>query len=928
MPPKHKIGRKRNETQSNTWIQSVPSSASDKHIIDSTIQDSIGDDDSSLDIHSIPFTTDVLTIAANDRHYVRVSKQILQYKLKRKRMNVEPMMEQALLEDDTINLPASTTSDWRLVLQDSITTDDLRQGCISLFEQDDSLLNLTPNEVFHAVHFLEYATIHMKYREYPHKHLLETIFPEERKCHTKLTSALIKLVCHPSDKLRAAALSFFDVGISNTSQRFYFAMAMAGHLFQLFEHLKPHSIPINETTIDFHHHNTSILDKFLRFSSWNRLRLVEIQIQLQSPKMDLSKVIDPIFRLSCAYLRHLLAPSGCRSDIHYGLSLLTKTTTFLYNITVSRDDLLHAELQRFFQEVRKIMTEEFASLLGLATPDEALHELLFGDLGETDELRWTETFENILVRLSEGKQCSDLGLEAFKRFIYNQPFKLQLVFRPNGTFSIEVDDRIVSSMERPTNSLRTLLASTRPDHAASILAHIKSFTTHLNSAALLNDIKSGWFAAVFGTFAPSKLPFTSEFRSLHTYLIYTMKDYLDRIQKYAESNECDQIRSEQDEICHSFVDQTRDYIVHLSLHPLALRTALNANTILDFLTHFFGPDFENGVMRPFRDEVRNEMDEAALSPPSPPFILTSELVCRLTDDEIMNVVDRIVALLESDSPIDDDTILRICSFHTNQLKCVYLPELFRKAERSTEQYFHTLNTLISLPIDCFDLHPINSLITPKPKTLQPTLDEWDDVDLATVGIVLPTIHEDRLSFKSASSQLLDFANKTVHQLSHCATRLTLSQLERLISPSISVINKSLLLKSSSTTKYRRDRETAFIELSRLCEQRTIAQCLRRIGFFSPFLSGLLDDDLSIGCTDVIDISLRQARTTENEETDRKTFRRSVHHFLEEGWQDVLDFVLTRKKDSSEVRNRIGHVKDMMQFLGANFHCQVKGLFTR
>ncbi|KAK2950297.1 hypothetical protein BLNAU_14789 [Blattamonas nauphoetae] len=102
-------------------------------------------------------------------------------------------------------------------------------------------------------------------------------------------------------------------------------------------------------------------------------------------------------------------------------------------------------------------------------------------------------------------------------------------------------------MERPTNSLRSLLTPTRPDHAASILAHVSSFTTLLNSAALLRDIQSGWFAAVFEIVAPSKLPFTKGFKSLHIHLIHTVKVYLAKIRKHAESCEQDKIRSELDE---------------------------------------------------------------------------------------------------------------------------------------------------------------------------------------------------------------------------------------------------------------------------------------------------------------------------------------------------------------------------------------------
>ncbi|KAK2961936.1 hypothetical protein BLNAU_2992 [Blattamonas nauphoetae] len=724
--------------------------------------------------------------------------------------------------------------------------------------------------------------------------LIETIFPEEEQCPAKLTSALIKLVCHPYDKLSAAALSFVDVGISKSSPKFTLAMATTELLPQLFDSLKPHEIPINGTTIEFHRKITSIVNKFLRFSSWNRLSNLEFRLRFNSTKEEVSKLIDPIIHLSCAYLRHLLAPPVCRSDNHYGFSLLTKMTAFVLNIRYHHYDMLHSEHRQFLQEARKIMMEEFASSLGLATKRETLHELLFGEWGKTDEICWTETFENIVDRLSEGRSFSDLGLEALKWFLSNQPRKVRLVFTHNEIFSIEEDGRIVSSMERPTKSLCAILTPARLEHAAVFLAHFYSFTTHLNSAALFRDIKSGWFSDIFAALTPSKLPFTNEYISLHTSLIYTMKGYLVELQKYAESNKCDQFRSELNVTCHSFVDHTRDYLVYLSLHPFALIARYGANTILDFFTDFFGPDFENSVTKPIRDEMRKEMDAAALSSPSPPFILTSDIVCRLTDDEIMNVVDRIVALLESDSPIDDDAILRICAFDTNQLKCVYLPELFRKAGRSTEQYFHALNSLLSLPFDYYTLCPIKCLLTPKPKTLQPEFDEWDDVDLLTVGVVMPT---------SRGPTLIQLCLVTAPRF--CCGNLA----------------STVALCDS---KFRKTRHSVFLELSRLCEQRVIAQCLSRLGFFSRIVCGLLDDSVFNEYKSVLGIFLGQTRKTENEGTDRKAHQRTVHHCLEEGWQDVLDFLLVRKNDTPLAIHRIKHAKEMIQFLGAN--CQFQAAF--
>ncbi|KAK2950273.1 hypothetical protein BLNAU_14765 [Blattamonas nauphoetae] len=811
-------------------------------------------------------------------------------------MKVETLLEQEHLEGDEITLHTSTPSDLRLVLQDSVTNDALREGYISLFEQVNTELNLTPIEVFHAVHFLEYATIHIRHHGNDRKYFITTIFPEEEECPTKLTSALIKLICHPSDKLRAAALSFFDVGIWNSRESIHIAVSKTGLLPRLFEILKPHEIPINKTTIEFHRHITSIVDHFFRSSSWNHLRLLGVKKYSSLTEKETSEFINPLFAPICAYFQHLVTPPACPTDFHYGLSLFSNMNIYKEIFLYFHDAFPHPELEQFFNQLRKTMKEELASLLDLSPTSEALHQLLFGDLGETDELHWAKIFASILVQLSEGRPCSDLGLHAILLIMSHRPLGSKLLCRKDGTFSLQVDGTTDFSLELPSNTLRALIP-TRLHCASAFLAEYKQLMRLDDDEALARDLKSGWFSNLFGSLTPSNLPFTNELFSLHTQLIRVMEHYLNKIRKYEASTEPDPSRSEPDELYHSFHKHTKDYLIHLSLHPFAMISKYNANTILDFFANLFGQDFENSVTTPFRDEVRKEMDEAALSSSSPPFLLTSEFVCRLTDDEIMNVVDRIVALLESDSPLDDDTILRICAFIKTKLKSVYLPELFRKAGRTMEQYFHALNTLLSLPFDYFDLCPINSLLTPKPNTLLPTFDEWDEVDLSTVGVVLPTIDESRFSFKSSSSQLLHFAADVLPRLSHYVSRLTLPQLERLLIPSVNVLFKFTFLHDSTDWKDVLKRRAMFRRMSRLCNYPMIAQCLRRFGLFSRIVDGLLDDRTFIACVRFFDIFLNQAQKTKKQGTDRKALQRTVPLFLEAGLQDVLDslFVNGKKK---------------------------------
>ncbi|KAK2943148.1 hypothetical protein BLNAU_21939 [Blattamonas nauphoetae] len=303
MPPKHKLGRKRNKTQTNPRKKQAQSSTLDNHIVDSMIRNSIEDDNkTSLDSHSIPSETEVLTITTNDCHYIRISKQILQYELKRKRMNVASMSEQAHLESIEINLPTSSPSDWRLVLQDSITKADIQQGCVSLFKRINSNQTLTQIEINHVVRFLEYAIIHIKRYDNPYNKLIETIFPEEANCQTKVTSTLIKLISHPSDTLRTVALSFFDAFIRNSSKKCIIAVAATGLLPQLLIDLKPHAIPINRTTIEFHHHLTSIVDDFFRFCTPKDI-LYHLGISSSSSDalVVTSELLDPIIQQFCGY---------------------------------------------------------------------------------------------------------------------------------------------------------------------------------------------------------------------------------------------------------------------------------------------------------------------------------------------------------------------------------------------------------------------------------------------------------------------------------------------------------------------------------------------------------------------------------------------------------------------------------------------------
>ncbi|KAK2946160.1 hypothetical protein BLNAU_18904 [Blattamonas nauphoetae] len=326
---------------------------------------------------------------------------------------------------------------------------------------------------------------------------------------------------------------------------------------------------------------------------------------------------------------------------------------------------------------------------------------------------------------------------------------------------------------------------------------------------------------------------------------------------------------------------------------------------------------EESLNKPYREDARKAMDEVALSSSSPPFILTSHLVCPLTDNEIIDIVDRIVALLKSDSPLDDDTILRICAFHKHQLSRVHLPDLFRQAGRSTEQYLHAFECLLSLPIDYLDRSPINHLLTTGWNE-KPTMDEWDDVDFERVGIVKRLINQKNLPIAKDSTAfiqlLLPFIFGIMPRAHLCAARLCQSQLDRLLAPSVDFLCQFYIHPPNSTIHENEERKEQFVDICELCDQRVIAQCFCRAGFFSRFVTELFDDNCheTLSCFDII-IKSSKSHQTDNE--GRKSILHTIPHFVEEGFQDALEFLFVKRHFTSY--NTHAATEQMMTFCGVN-----------
>ncbi|KAK2959757.1 hypothetical protein BLNAU_5246 [Blattamonas nauphoetae] len=472
MPPKHEFRRNLHVTQHSQRTERIGSSTSGSHIVHSPIPSSLEiTNESPLDSNPIYSVTELGTSTVNERQYIKISKQILQYDMKLKRINFETISEQPHLEAHETALPTSITSDWRLVLQDSITIEDLRRGCISLFDQIDTDLPLSQTEMNHAVRFLEYATLHNQHRISSDSKLLETILSEDVCFQTNHSSALLKIVCHPSNTLRTVALSFLDASISNSFLHdFYFTGAVTRLLPQLLERLKPHEIPLNATTIKFHRHLISILGHFFSISSTEDVsRCLEIEEYPSDAEILQSEKLDAIFTPSFVYLRSFISAPVCPTDTLSGFILLSTAMPFIGIAQNRISYTIFPEVKRFFGEIRKDIVKELASMLSLSSMNE-VELCLHSDCMDLKTVEpWLKGFEYLLNRVSGETQFSDLGTLAVALFMSNRPRLLYLIFHSDGKFGLEFYDKSISSSPLDTKSLWTLFTPTQPRHATILL---------------------------------------------------------------------------------------------------------------------------------------------------------------------------------------------------------------------------------------------------------------------------------------------------------------------------------------------------------------------------------------------------------------------------------------------------------------------------
>ncbi|KAK2943703.1 hypothetical protein BLNAU_21354 [Blattamonas nauphoetae] len=783
------------------------------------------------------------------------------------------MSEQPHLEDGVTSLPTSLTSDWRLVLRDSITTADLRAGCISLFDRVNSELKLTSIEVAHAVIFLKYVCFHIKYRRPSNIEFIETIFLNEEHLQSTPTSALIKLVCHPSNTLRTVTLSFIDAFLSFTT-------------------------PYN-------------IRDYLKTARWP-YRYKQVP-----------DIVDPIFQVSSTYLRSLISTPVCPTDPRSGFALLSSMTQFTPIMTGNVSSSHFPEMRNFFGEINKELLEELASILGLGSADEAQRCLFFNPRYPSSTIPWLKGFEVLLGRVREGGKFSDVEFQAVVLFLFCRPQTSELFFLSDGLFELKIWNTRISLSKLDPKLLWALFTPAQPDLAVTVLNLLRWYTMNLDVKTALKHVWNEWFPAFVSVVDPSKLAFTSESIPIHTALIDLMTNHLVNLEDERKHFMCpnlSQHRRALDETYHAFYKQTKAYAVHLSLHPFALDHSLR-DRILDFFRDHYFHYSKNPWIIPSRGEVRQAMNTSAVTSSSPPFILTTDLVCPLTNAEILTIVDRIVTLLDSDSFVDDDTILRILAFHKHQLHRIYLPELFRTCGRTSGQYLHAFESLISLPIDFFERAPINYLLSTRPDHLRPTLDEWDDVDLETVGILKRMIDRNNHSLNFVSDRLseliLRFVIKCFPQIVNCATRLSQSQFEHLLAPSLAILSEYFIQPRHNDYTAQMRFGTLFHDVCQSCEQRVIAQCLSRTGFFSRIVTALFNPNFDT-CADFFQHVISHRRYIGFWKDDQTHVRRTIPSFLEEGWQDALEFIFVQGKDVNS-HNAQKRTRDMIVYFGANLN---------
>ncbi|KAK2953867.1 hypothetical protein BLNAU_11127 [Blattamonas nauphoetae] len=456
-----------------------------------------------------------------------------------------------------------------------------------------------------------------------------------------------------------------------------------------------------------------------------------------------SKITNTQFPAFRPYIQHLLSHPRCFAGHSGVICSISFMNVFEEHFDSGSHTFLVPELRQTYDDIQKEMSDELFSSLHLVCPNDN-PQCKRSDLNNLSENGWVEVFERLLERAGEERPFSDLELQSLLLFLSRRPKPTQLLFATDGTFRLAVKNQSFTSATFHAKSLCSLFTPTQQHHAPPLITSFRSFVKTIDEVSLILYILDGWVSSLFGTVHPSTLPFTPDFIPLHTVLIDLIKDRLKNSDLSPTSirHLPPQLRSELDERSLSFFEHSKEYLVHLSLHPFAIANRRD-DAILDFLSFLIGPYSFRVLSDPYRKMLIEEMDASALSSSSPPLILTTELVRPLSDEETIQVVDRIIAHIDRNTFLDDNTILPIFVFIQRQLHSPSLPKLFKKVGRTPNQYFHALNSFLSLGHNSFlsrwikgTRPPVNNLFLTKSINHSPTNDDWKDVYVKSILILI------------------------------------------------------------------------------------------------------------------------------------------------------------------------------------------------
>ncbi|KAK2954137.1 hypothetical protein BLNAU_10954 [Blattamonas nauphoetae] len=323
----------------------------------------------------------------------------------------------------------------------------------------------------------------------------------------------------------------------------------------------------------------------------------------------------------------------------------------------------------------------------------------------------------------------------------------------------------------------------------------------------------------------------------------------------------------------------------------------------------------------FRRELKEEMISSGLASSSPPFILTAELVCALSDCETMDVVDRIVGLLDSDCSLDDDTILRMCVFiarHNSRS----LQLAFRNTGRTTEQYLHTIESFLSVHIESFDQAPIRSLLSSRPDDHEPTMDVWDEVDLEIVHIVVRMRKQNQLSIdidcKEFQDFFINFVVRSLQHARHCAARLTRTQLDRLIAPSIDSLNEYFKHRRLTLYSSSGQWQKVFQGVCSVCYQPALARAISKTGLFFRIVNGITKRfEVQWSMTNLMFLTHFMRSRKFDRETERMLRRGLFAAVREEGLEDLVEYRLLIKRDNSSYDEVEYQTQHILESFGTN-----------